>query len=292
MSIGGGDEYDERGRMDGSDPSMGRGGSTRHATRTRLPGEDGDVYGVGRRPPVRAGRSLITVVGVIVLLIAAIAFANRGGGEGGDSPSDDAKGGGAQPTAPTGEKPVDGADPATGIASGFPRTEQGAQSAAANYAVALGGDGMFSEDERHSIVAAVSDPSALPKLQAGFDADYNEKLNAKIGLDEQGNAPDGSTFVNRTIPAGSTVTEYDGESATVAVWCTSLFGITGGDSTKPVTSSWFTVTFELTWTGDDWKVSESSQKSGPTPVGGDNPISGAEEIGKAVEEYGGFTYAR
>ena len=36
----------------------------------------------------------------------------------------------------------------------------------------------------------------------------------------------------------------------------------------------------------------SSQKDGPTPVNGDNRASTADEIAKAVEEYGGFTYAR
>ena len=42
-------------------------------TRTRLPDSgSGDAYGDGRRPP-RASRSLVTVVGVVVLLIAAIA---------------------------------------------------------------------------------------------------------------------------------------------------------------------------------------------------------------------------
>ncbi|MYV40734.1 hypothetical protein GT030_18130, partial [Streptomyces sp. SID1328] len=45
-------------------------------TRTHLPG--GDPYGgAPRRTPRSSSRSLITVVGVVVLLIAAIAFANR-----------------------------------------------------------------------------------------------------------------------------------------------------------------------------------------------------------------------
>jgi hypothetical protein len=78
----------------------------------------------------------------------------------------------------------------------------------------------------------------------------------------------------------------------VEVWCNGLFGLAGENSTNPVTNGWFTVTMKLTWSGGDWKVLESSQKTGPTPVPGDNPVSGADEISKAVEEFGGFTYAR
>lgn len=284
MSIGG-EGYGERDRT-GEEGASGYGrGSTGLTTRTRLP--DGESSG---RQPARPGRSLVTVVGVVVLLIAAIAFANSGAGGPDDDEGGGREGGGAQPTAPTGQKPVKGKD--GGIASGFPQTEQGAESAAANYAVALGGDGMFNKDTRHDIVAAVGAPSDLEKLQTGFDSDYNGSLNKKIGLDDEGKAPSGATFVNRTMPVGTSVRNFDNGAATVAVWCSGLFGVAGEDSTKPVQNNWFTVTFKLKWTGGDWKVVDSAQKNGPTPVSSDSRISGAEEISEAVDEYGGFTYAR
>ncbi|MCH6161152.1 hypothetical protein [Streptomyces marispadix] len=287
MSIGG-EGYGERDRTgdEGAAGGYGRGPAALTTTRTRLP----DGEGGGGRPPVRPGRSLVTIVGVVVLLIAAIAFANQGGGGGGDDGAGGKEGGEAQPTAPTGQKPVKGGK--GGIPSGFPKSRQGAESAAANYAVALGGDGMFSKATRHEIVKAVSAPSSLGKLQKGFDADYSEELNKKIGIDDDGKAPSGSTFVNRTMPVGTTVRSFDKDAATVAVWCSGLFGVAGEDSTKPVKNNWFTVTFKLEWTGGDWKVGDSTQKNGPTPVSGDSPISGAEEISKAVDEFGGFTYAR
>ncbi|MEU6681270.1 hypothetical protein [Streptomyces sp. NPDC046925] len=261
-------------------------------TRTRLPeGEGGgqDVYGGARRSSRSSSRSLVTVVGVVVLLIAAIAFANRGGEDAGGGGSDGKKAG-ADPTAPSGERPVDGKT--GGIASGFARSEQGAQSAAANYASALGSDGMFNQARRHQIVQAIADPSSVNKLQSGFDSDYSQAFLKKIGLSNDGGAPAGSTFVNRTLPAGTKVKNYSDSSTTVEVWCNGLFGLTGEKSTNPVTGSWFTVTMKLKWSGGDWKVLDSSQKSGPTPVNGDNPISGADEIGKAAKEFGGFTYAR
>ncbi|MFD3558970.1 hypothetical protein ACFWVU_04775 [Streptomyces sp. NPDC058686] len=252
-------------------------------TRTRLPeGGPGDGYGDGRRPTRSSSRSLITVVGVVVLLIAAIAFANRGGDEsssgggGTDKP-------GASATAPTGTKPV---------ASGFAHDEQGAQSAAANYAVLLGGDGMFKVESRHSIVDGIYTPSAASKLKGPTDEAYSTAFLENLGLDADGNPPQGSTFVSRSIPVGSKVLEHSGDSAKVSVWYMGLLGISGASSTNPVSSTWQTWTFDLQWTNGDWKITADSQKSGPTPVPGDERASTSDDISKAIEEYGGFTYAR
>ncbi|MGW1927483.1 hypothetical protein ACWCQ0_53720, partial [Streptomyces massasporeus] len=68
--------------------------------------------------------------------------------------------------------------------------------------------------------------------------------------------------------------------------------LAGAGSTKPVTSTWFTITEKLTWVGGDWRLVSSDQREGPTPVNGDNRASTSDEIAEAVEGYGGFTYAR
>ncbi|MBT2391301.1 hypothetical protein J7E87_18155 [Streptomyces sp. ISL-1] len=283
MSLG--DENGYRGEPGGrTDEGFGGSGQTR----TRLPGSgDTDVYG-GARSPVRSSRSLITVVGVVVLLIAAIAFANQGGGD--ETPSTASPKAATAPTAATGERPVAGKNGE--IPSGFAKDEQGAQSAAANYAAALGSDGMFNKARRQEIVKSIADSSTLDKLRSGFDADYSPAFLAQIGLNAEGAAPAGSTFVNRTLPAGTKVKGLTGETADVDVWCMGLFGLTGEKSTKPVTSGWFTVSVKLKWNGSDWKVLATGQKTGPTPVTGDNPVSGSDEIAAAVTEFGGFTYAR
>src|SRR5690606_9350116 len=127
-------------------------------TRTRLPEAGGDPYGGARRNGRSSSRSLVTVVGVVVLLIAAIAFANRGGGdsdaeEGGDSPK-------AAATAPTGEKPV---------ASGFAHDRQGAGSAAANSAVALGSAEMFNKARRDAILQSIIVPARIADFEARLD---------------------------------------------------------------------------------------------------------------------------
>ncbi|MGW4013374.1 hypothetical protein [Streptomyces sp. NPDC004763] len=263
---------------DDHQPSGDYGGTGQ--TRLRLPEEDGAPRRGGRS----SSRSLVTVVGVVVLLIAAIAFANRGGddsasaeGGAGDKPKTSA-------TAPTGARPVQ---------SGFAHDEQGAQSAAANYAVALGSDGMFDKARRHEIVDAVYAPDVAASRQTDLDGAYsNQKFLANIGLDKQGKAPTGQTFVSRVIPVGTKVTAFSADKATVEVWYTSLFGLSGGSSTNPVTESWYTTTYQLTWTNGDWKVTDFQQKDGPVPVGRDQRASTAEDMTKAVEEFGGLTYAR
>lgn len=266
-------------------------------TRTRLPEPPPGTGGPSRRPQ-RSSRNLVTVVGVVVLLIAAIAFANRGG-----SPSDSAgpggvggQGGGtphgarSQPTAPTGTKPVDGKN--AGIPTGYARTDQGAQSAAANYAVALGSDGMFDTARRHTIVATIHAPEVADRLQADLDRAYSPGFLTNVGLNEDGSVPDGYTFVSRTVPVGTRVTDFSSNAATVEVWSTGLVGLAGEGSTKPVSQTWFTITEQLVWVDGDWKIERSSQKEGPAPVNGDNRTSGADEIANAVRGYGGFTYAR
>ncbi|SEC89801.1 hypothetical protein [Streptomyces sp. TLI_105] len=275
-----GDEHDSFGGVGGSGQ-----------TRTRLPeGNSGDVYG-GARRPVRSSRSLITVVGVVVLLIAAIAFANRGGGEPADAAG--ARSGTPDKTAPTaatGVRPVTGKNGA--IPTGYSHDDQGAQSAATNYAVALGSIDMFQAGPREGIVRAIHDPKIADDLVRQLNAAYTADFLAGIGLDANGAAPSGLTFVSRTIPVGTKVRDYTDTSATVEVWCTGLVGLAGAGSTKPVTSTWFTLTEKLTWVGGDWRVESSTQSEGPTPVNGDNRASTADEIAEAVQGYGGFTYAR
>ncbi|MEU3993742.1 hypothetical protein [Streptomyces platensis] len=262
-------------------------------TRTRLPDNDSDIYGPGRRSRTGlSSRNLVTIVGVIVLLLAAIAFANRGGSgnsetTANDSPKDP---GHTQPTAPTGTKAVDGKT--GGIASGFAKTEQGAQSAAANFAVALGSSDMFNKDQRHKIVNTVMAPSAAATFQNKLDDAYSPDFFKTVGLKADGSTPPGMTFVSRTIPVGTKTKAFAKDQATVEVWCTGLLGMAGEGSVKPVTTSWFTLTMKLAWTGDDWKTLTRSQTDGPAPVSGDVPASGAKDIAGAVQGYGGFTYAR
>lgn len=279
MSLG--DEHDAT--------TGGYGGSGQ--TRTRLPEPSGDPYGGAHRPGRRSSsRSLVTVVGVVVLLIAAIAFANRGN-DGTPSDTTTANKPKAAATAPTGTKPVQ--SKTWGIPTGFAHDQQGVQSAAANYSVALASTDMFDPSLRHDIVSTVYAPEVAPARQAALDNAYSdEKFLTNIGLQKDGTAPTGQTFVSRAIPVGTKVTAFTSDAATVEVWYTSLFGLSGEASTNPVSESWYTTTYQLKWTANDWKITDFQQKDGPVPVGRDQQASSADDMTKAIQEYGGFTYAR
>ncbi|KRV51070.1 hypothetical protein AQ490_02370 [Wenjunlia vitaminophila] len=260
-------------------------------TRILLPEDEQQGSAAGRSRPLRS--LLITTV-VLTLLVLAIAVINHGndedpdeGGAGGTARSGEQA---ADPTAPSGTPPV--TTTANGFPKGFDRTEQGAQSAAANYAVALGSDGMYNKDERHQIIEAVYAPELTAAIKGQQDRAFTDRVLDNAGLNAEGEAPEGMTFVSRTVPVGTKVEKYERDGATVSVWCTGLIGMAGSGSLDPVRTDWFTYTFQLRWTGGDWKVVKDTKQKGPAPVDGDVPVAGAEDIAGAVEEYGGFTYAR
>ncbi|MDX3135321.1 hypothetical protein PV367_37280 [Streptomyces europaeiscabiei] len=288
MSLGDEQGYGESSRSGDGGAYGGYAGTGQ--TRTRLPEGGGDPYGGVPRRPRSSSRSLVTIVGVVVLLIAAIAFANRGGG---DSDTDGNSGGDKAETAPTaasGERPV--TTKTGGIPSGFAHDQQGAESAAANYSVVLVSADILKPARRSEIVQQVFAADKSADLEDSLNTVYSKDFLTKVGLDEDGNAPDSSTYVSRTMPVGTTTSSYSDSTATIEVWCTGVYGMASESTTNPVTSDWFTMTLQLRWENDDWKVDNFAQKEGPAPVNGDNKVSTSDEISKAVEEYGGFTYAR
>ncbi|MFE3502615.1 hypothetical protein [Kitasatospora sp. NPDC059160] len=262
-------------------------------TRTRLPvDEQPSALPTSRQS--RPLRTLLTVLVVVTLLVVAISVANRGKpdpGSGGSSADRAAPGAGSGAgPAPSGDQPV--GTTVNGIASGYPHSDQGAQSAAANYAVAIGSADMFRADSRHTIVATIADPGSAAALQSRLDQGFTPETAARFGVDAQGKPPKGLTFVSRTIPVGTRSIGYSSDSVKVDVWCTGLFGLAGERSTKPVSDEWFTLNLSLRWTGTDWKLTDFSRASGPAPVPQDQQAATAEEITGAVEQFGGFRYAR
>ncbi|MER7752756.1 hypothetical protein [Kitasatospora sp. NPDC097643] len=265
-------------------------------TRTRLPvGEQPSSQPTTRQ--ARPLRTLLTVLVVVTLLVVAISIANHGNPDPGTAtrssdhatPAAPGGAGGAGP-APSGDQPV--STTTNGIAAGFPHTDQGAQSAAANYAVAIGSADMFRTDSRHTIVATIADPTAAQALQTRLDQGFSPETAARFGVDAQGRPPKGLTFVSRTIPVGTRSNGYTPDSVKVDVWCTGLFGLAGERSIRPVSEEWFTLSLSLRWTGTDWKLTDFSRAGGPAPVPPDQQAATAEEITGAVEQFGGFRYAR
>ncbi|QMU74340.1 hypothetical protein GXP74_37920 [Streptacidiphilus sp. P02-A3a] len=241
------------------------------------------------------------MLGAVVILLVVVAVINRTSGStqagagapgtsgttAGSGPTASGSGTQATATAPTGTQPVSTSQ--DGIATGFPHTAEGAQSAAVNYSVALGSSEMYTTTSRHTILQTIVDPAVLGGIQTRLDDSFTSQ-GSKLGL-RLGQAPKGLTFVSRVIPVGTKVDSY-GVQSTVEVWNDSLFGLAGQGSTYPVTESWYTLTVTLSWSGGDWKLADFKQADGPTPISGNQTPSSADMMANAVTGFGGFRYAR
>ncbi|MFI1291629.1 hypothetical protein ACH4VM_24720 [Streptomyces sp. NPDC020792] len=189
----------------------------------------------------RRRRRLITAVGGAVLAIAVVALAIRGG---------------------TSSRP-----PAADLLPLTPHSRDGAQSAAARWAVAFGSERMFNTEDRHRLLQITAEPDQRSKLIQDYDDQYGP-FTRQLGLDEQGRPPAGAQFVSRAMPAGTTLRAYTGSTAEVDVWCSTVFGLTGKNVSKeiPVEAGWLTMSMSLHWTPEGWKLTEFEQTDGPEPT--------------------------
>ncbi|BCK69401.1 hypothetical protein Srufu_033540 [Streptomyces libani subsp. rufus] len=159
--------------------------------------------------------------------------------------------------------------------------------------VALSSSAMYKSDERDTIVDAVYTSSAAAARKESLRKVYTDpKFLGRVGLKPDGSTPGGMTFVSRANPVGTKTEKFEGTTATVAVWYSTLFGLAGTGSQNPVAESWYTSTMQLQWVSGDWKVAGFTQKAGPAPIGGDQAAATAKDMSKAVQGFGGFTYAR
>ena len=266
-------------------------------TRTRYPaGDTPPDAAPGHRPL----RTLALVLAAVVALLVVVAVVNRtsgsstpsgaaaSGGSGASGNGGSGNGASASATAPTGTNPVTTSQ--DGIATGFPDTSEGAQSAAVNYSVALGSSEMYATDSRHAILQTIIAPSAVAQLQSTTDTQYTA-LNKTLGMHD-GVPSAGLTFVSRPLPAGTKTDSFAPGSATVEVWSDQLGGLAGTGSTQPVTEYWYTLTMHLQWINGDWKIASYTSVDGPAPIGASQQVSSANAMANAVNQFGGFRYAR
>ncbi|GKQ36566.1 hypothetical protein [Streptomyces sp. A012304] len=196
---------------------------------------------IGAGADRRRRQRLILGMGVVTALVAAIALA---AGHSGDNSADDAK----PPAAAT------------------PHSRAGAQSTAAKIASAMGSERMFSTEARHDLLDSIAEPNRRAEMIRAYDAQY-VPFTKRLGLDTAGRPPLGAEFVSRAMPAGVAVRSYTGNTASVAVWCSTLFGLTGNTVPEeiPVESGWLTMTVNLRWIGGEWRMTDVQQTDGPKP---------------------------
>ncbi len=257
------------------------------------------VQGADEPPPGRSPRRLLVIggagAGAGVLLGFALLTAYAAG-EGHGSGSAVPPGGTVPPAGVTSGGPAaartGGLQLAAGVPVGYVHTDAGAVSAATNYAVVYGGPAMFVPAQRRAIVDATTDPATRAAQQEQQTALYSATAE-KFGLDQQGRptAP-GVEFVARELPVGARLVAYTPDTAVVAVWEDGLVGLAGTGTTRPVQEGWGTTTVTLRWAAGDWKWTAGSFTPGPTPITGVQTPSDPQAIADAVDQFGGFSYAR
>jgi hypothetical protein len=261
-------------------------------TRTRLPRPTASPEGPEqRRNPIL---SAIGVVVVVAVVIGSLLFAANRSDQGDDDPKATDNTGQSSPTS-SADPPLSAAQLPervdAGVPVGYPQTSAGAQSAAANFVVAYGSGRMFQAAPRTAIIGAITDPAVRDVLLARADQVFRAQTST-FGLQADGTAPKGLTFVCRAVPMGTKSSAHTAISATVEVWSVGIVGLVGSSSIKPVVEAWNTTTMRLNWVNGDWKMVEFSQKEGPTPVSGLQVPSGAADIAKADGEFGELRHAR
>lgn len=187
---------------------------------------------------------------------------------------------------------VPGAHLVAGVPVGYPHTEAGAQSAAANYLTAYASDRMFTPAERHRIIAAITDPAQTAALTRTADRNFTGAAG-RLGLNPQGLPLEaGTTFVSRAVPVGVRTLGYSPALAVVSVWGTGIVGLSGPSSTRPVMEAWSTTTVTLRWAAGDWRWSSFARADGPVPAPGPATPTDQTGIASAIDSYGGLSYAR
>ena len=264
-------------------------------TRVKLPP---DPY--GEEPPRRPIRfRALAVLITVGLLLAVAAVVNHRPQPAAQTPAASSTGSTAAPSAapavtavPTVIAAGTGAAAQTtsgGIPVGYADTSAGAEAAAANYVAACWSAPMVSSAARDTLINAIADPAIASQLQGQLNTLFTE-LKGAYGLSASGAAPPGQTFVERTIPVGVSLMSAGSKTSTVAVWVVTMSGLTGTNSSQPVTEGWATVTVTLNWTHKDWKWSSFTEADGPTPLDGETP-STPQAVQNALGQFGGLPYA-
>jgi hypothetical protein len=175
-----------------------------------------------------------------------------------------------------------------GVPVGYEHSQQGAVAAAANYAKVLSSELILDKASRHKAIDTLAAPEARARQQRALDRDV--ALVAK-GLGTGGASRADGTVLLRAVPVGWRLEEYAGDRATVALWVTSVGGSLNGPGGRPVQEGWGTTTVKLRWTGGDWKLLQSTNTDGPTPLADPAAPTAPSQLIPQAQDFKEFTYA-
>jgi hypothetical protein len=169
-----------------------------------------------------------------------------------------------------------------GVPVGYEHSEQGAVASATNYTTVLGGPLVLDPVARRVAIDVLAAPSARASMQRSY-AQAAPLIAKGLGVTE--GSADAARVVLRVIPVGWRVVQYDGSTATVAIWATGVGGAING---TPVREGWGVTTIKLTWVDGDWKELGATTTDGPVPIADEQTPTAPSELvpkARAFKEY-------
>ncbi|MFF2025245.1 hypothetical protein ACFVW2_25985 [Streptomyces sp. NPDC058171] len=145
-----------------------------------------------------------------------------------------------------------------GVPVGYPRTQNGAKAAAANFTVVSGSAPfLMNSEHRHRAVAAMAARGSIDST--GKKADL-AAAEAAASLRGDASAVSADQAIARTGVLSARVLGYDDQEAMVRLWTTTVRGSSAGHSTPA--AGYRSVTVTLVWEANDWKLKNSSSTAG------------------------------
>jgi hypothetical protein len=180
---------------------------------------------------------------------------------------------GPRPTAPADEAGPVGE--AAGVPVGFGADEPGAVAAAVAYSTASQRWLYFTDAEIEAAVAEIATPVAAPRLADDVVADIS------MARDQLAQSQGPIWWLVR--PLAWQVEHFRDTEARVSVWTMSILSAAGVAAPQ---SEFVTVTLDLAWADDDWRVDGVRDTPGPTPITGpqDQPWD-AESFDEALDGF-------
>ena len=142
-----------------------------------------------------------------------------------------------------------------GVPAGFPRTSDGAVSAAAAFVCT--GQAILDMDP-------LSAEDAIRQMAATGTADQQvAETLAKLRTARSALAAGTGATVYRQAAVAWHVESFDSDRARIAIWSV---GVLARDGVAPPQAGWATSTFDLVWERNDWKIEREVIVPGPAPI--------------------------
>jgi hypothetical protein len=194
---------------------------------------------------------LVAALAVVALAVGSIALRNTGDPS---APTID-----STPTTAAQHGPSLGSSTAVaGIAHGWSHDDAGAEHAAIAAVRATGPIAKAGFITRADLIRSITSTAFGPKLAASSSTQLAE-MTAELGAVDVSAAD----IVFEELPLRSRIVSADAEQAVVEVWSLLVIGVAGLGAPRQL---WRTVTIDLLWERDDWRIDRWATVPGPTPA--------------------------